>query len=315
MTRASSIPQLASVTSEEVWGYIVGPPLVIVGVIVGAILLRWLVHRAIKQVVRTSIERADARERRTARLGSPRGIRVLEEAAGFNRERHRQRAATMGGLLRSVSTFVIFTIALLTIMAEVGVPLGPLLASAGIGGVALGFGAQALVKDFLSGLFMIVEDQYGVGDFIDTGEASGTVEDVTLRVTRLRDLTGVVWYIRNGEIIRIGNISQGWSTGIVDIPVAYDEDVERVMAVIREAVRGLQDDEALQGKLLEEPTPAGVESVSGGTMTLRVFAKCAPNEQWGVVRDIRERIKVALDRAGIRGPQLLGPFGPTGSQP
>jgi small conductance mechanosensitive channel len=309
MTCAGSVPQLASVTSREVWEQITGAPLVIVGVIVGAVILRWLIHRAIRRVVQTSIDRAAAREDRTARLGSLRGIRLLEEAAGFNRERHRQRAATMGGLLRSVTTFVIFTIALLTVMAELGVPLGPLLASAGIGGVALGFGAQALVKDFLSGLFMIVEDQYGVGDIVDTGEATGTVEDVTLRVTRQRDSSGVVWYIRNGEIIRIGNISQGWSTGIVDIPVAYDEDVEHVMSVIRETVHGLQDDEAFQGKLLEEPTPAGVESVSGGTMTLRVFAKCAPNQQWGVVREIRERVKVALDRAGIRGPQLLGPYG------
>ena len=130
----------------------------------------------------------------------------------------------MGAILKSTSTFVIFTLALLTVMATVGLPLGPLLASAGVGGVALGFGAQSLVKDFLSGIFMILEDQYGVGDVIDTGEAVGTVEDVTLRVTRLRDASGIVWYVRNGEIVRIGNRSQGWSTALVDIPVGLQRE-------------------------------------------------------------------------------------------
>ncbi len=136
----------------------------------------------------------------------------------------------MGAILKSTSTFAISAMAILTVMGLLGLPLGPLLASAGVGGVALGFGAQSLVKDFLSGIFMIVEDQYGVGDVIDTGEAIGTVEDVTLRVTRLRDGNGVVWYIRNGEIVRIGNRSQGWSTAVVDTAVAYDEDIDRAIS-------------------------------------------------------------------------------------
>ena len=124
----------------------------------------------------------------------------------------------MGSLLRSIVTFVVVTLAVLTVMALLGIPLGPLLASAGVAGVALGFGAQSLVKDFLSGIFMIIEDQYGVGDVIDTGEAIGTVEEVSLRITRLRDANGITWYVRNGEIIRIGNRSQGCSTAIVDMP-------------------------------------------------------------------------------------------------
>ena len=153
---------------------------------------------------------------------------MLAQATGLAHERHRQRTLTMGSLLRSIVTFVVVTlITVLTVMAIVGIPLGPLLASAGVGGVALGFGAQSLVKDFLSGIFMILEDQYGVGDVIDTGEAIGTVEEVTLRVTRLRDASGVIWYVRNGEIIRVGNKSQGWSTAIVDMPVSYAENVER----------------------------------------------------------------------------------------
>ena len=124
-----------------------------------------------------------------------------------------------------------------------------------------GFGAQSLVKDFLSGIFMILEDQYGVGDVIDTGEAIGTVEEVTLRVTRLRDASGVVWYIRNGEIVRIGNKSQGWSTAIVDIPVAYAENIERVIPLIRDVVTSHGRDAGVEGAPLEEPQVVGVESI------------------------------------------------------
>ena len=139
--------------------------------------------------------------RRLAESG--RAGRALATAAGMDSERQRQRVETVGSLLRSIVTFVVVTLAVLTIMGLLGIPLGPLLTSAGIAGVALGFGAQSLVKDFLAGVSMILEDQYGVGDVIDTGEAIGTVEEVTLRITRLRDANGVTWYVRNGEIIRI----------------------------------------------------------------------------------------------------------------
>ncbi len=279
------------------WG--LGAPSLILLTVVVAVLVRWVVHRAIRAVVSNAIARAADRRR---------GLdRWLAAAAGVDDERRRQRALTMGSLLRSVSTFVIVTIALLTVMALVGLPLGPLLASAGVGGVALGFGAQSLVKDFLSGIFMIMEDQYGVGDVIDTGEAVGTVEEVSLRVTRLRDGNGVVWFIRNGEIVRIGNKSQGWSLATIDIPVAYDEDPARVIPIVREVLTSLYADPAWEALLLEEPTVAGVEAMSGGTMTIRATAKCLPGEQWPVQREVRERAKAALDAAGVRGPQV-GPF-------
>ena len=163
--------------------------------------------------------------------------------------------------------------------------------------MALGFGAQSLVKDFLSGIFMIVEDQYGVGDVVDTGEAIGTVEDVTLRVTRLRDGSGVVWYVRNGEIVRIGNRSQGWATAMVDTQVAYDEDIDRAIGVMREVVHQMDQDPAWEGRLLEEPSVVGVESIAAGAVTVRIVAKCAPGEDFPLQRELRERVKVALDRA------------------
>src|SRR5689334_5541514 len=299
---------LSEVTPHAAWDWFTGKPLNIVITVVAALILRWLALRSIGRVVATTIARSDARR---AGEGTRAG-RVLAQATGTAHERHRQRTLTMGSLLRSLVTFVVVLVTTLTVLATVGINLAPVLATAGVGGVALGFGAQSLVKDFLSGIFMILEDQYGVGDVVDTGEAIGTVEDVTLRVTRLRDGNGVVWYIRNGEIVRIGNRSQGWSTAIVDTAVAYDEDIDRAITVMRDVVHQMDQDPAWQGRLLEEPTVVGVESIAAGAVTVRIIAKCAPNENFPVQREIRERVKVALDRAGIRGPQLA-PYG--GSAP
>jgi small conductance mechanosensitive channel len=269
------------------------------------VLLRWVLLRFIGRTVTATLARADAR--RSQEPG--RASRVIAQATGAAHERHRQRTLTMGSLLRSIVTFVVALITVLTVMQIVHIPLGPLLASAGVGGVALGFGAQSLVKDFLSGIFMIFEDQYGVGDVIDTGEATGTVEEVSLRVTRLRDGTGVVWYIRNGEIVRIGNKSQGWATALVDIPVAYSENLERVLPLIRSVVHKLDESPDWQDKLLEEPNVVGVESMTGTSVTIRVVAKTAPQEQYGVSREIRERVKAAFDEQGIKAPAFT-PFGP-----
>jgi small-conductance mechanosensitive channel len=302
-----SVDTLPILTPDKVgfWEPLIGPSLTIIGTLVGAVLLRWVLHRAIDRIVANALTRAARNESQTPR----RATRILAQATGLDEERKTQRAATMGAILKSSSTFVIFTLALLTVMATVGLPLGPLLASAGVGGVALGFGAQSLVKDFLSGIFMILEDQYGVGDVIDTGEAVGTVEDVTLRVTRLRDPSGIVWYVRNGEIVRIGNRSQGWSTAVVDIPVGYSESLETVLPLIRKVVHELDDSEDWKSRLLEEPVVAGVESMIGGVVTVRVIAKCAPNESFPVSREIRERVKAAFDGAGIRAPQVMPPYG------
>ena len=289
----------------EDWRVFIGPSLTIIGTLVGAMLLRWVLHRAIDRIIGSAMTRAASHESQTPR----RARRILAQATMLNQERGTQRAATMGAVLKSTSTFVIFTLALLTVMATLGLPLGPLLASAGVVGVALGFGAQSLVKDFLSGIFMILEDQYGVGDVIDTGEAIGTVEDVTLRITKVRDASGIVWYIRNGEIVRIGNRSQGWSTAVVDIPVGYSENLDVVLPLIREAVSQLDASEDWKARLLEEPVVAGVESIVGGVVTVRIIAKCAPNESFPVSREIRERVKTAFDQAGIRAPQVMPPYG------
>jgi moderate conductance mechanosensitive channel len=263
----------------------------------------WLLRRLIDRVVSTMTSKSVQRLAESGRAG-----KVLATATGMAGERQRQRVETVGSLLRSITTAVVITLVALTVMDMLHIPIAPLLASAGVAGVALGFGAQSLVKDFLSGVFMIFEDQYGVGDVIDTGEAVGTVEEVTLRITRLRDANGVTWYVRNGEIIRIGNRSQGFATAIIDMPVSYAENVERVVGVIRETATAMGADPDWADKFVEEPKVLGVESIVGMTMTIRTVAQCVPGENFAVQREMRERLKAALDAADVKAPPL-GPFG------
>jgi moderate conductance mechanosensitive channel len=267
-------------------------PITIVVILVLAIALRWVILRAIKRATDVAVQRAKDRRPQT-------------QDTQLQAVRHAARTATMGSLLRSITNVVICVLAVLTIMAAMDIPLAPLLASAGIGGIALGFGAQTLVKDYLSGIFMIVEDQYGVGDLIDAGEVTGTVEDVGLRVTRLRDASGQVWYVRNGEITRIGNQTQGWSTAIVDVPVDPDEDSVKVIEVLGRVCAEVHADPELATLLLEEPRVVGVQSVDAGRMIIRIVAKTHPNEHFVVQRAILDRELQALREAGIKGPRVV----------
>ena len=187
-------------------------------------------------------------------------------------------------------------------LSEIGVNIAPIIASAGILGIALGFGAQSLVSDFLSGIFMIFEDQYGVGDEVDLGEAVGTVEAVSLRVTRLRDVNGTVWYVRNGEILRVGNMSQNWARTVLDISVAYGEDLAQVQRVLADVAHDLWEDEDFKGRVIEEPSVWGVQDLTPDAVVVRVALKTAPLEQWAVAREMRQRIKARFDHEGIEMP-------------
>lgn len=273
--------------------------LAILIVIIATLLLRGIAVRAIRLGTDRAVKRARGHRRPATRTEQ-----ILAAVTGAEQERYEQRAATMGSLLRSLSVVTIFTIGGLTILAILEIPLGPLLATAGIGGIAIGFGAQAVVKDFLSGMFMIMEDQYGVGDVIDTGEVIGTVEEVGLRVTRVRDAGGQVWYVRNGEIVRIGNQTQGWSTAIADVPIGNDEDAARALTILEQVANELNADPELADKLLEPPTVVGVDSVTATGTILRITAKTAPNQHWGVKRALLQRSLVALNDAGYHGPQM-----------
>ena len=262
------------------------------------IVLRFLLVRLVKRVTAKALERAQAR-----RLGGgSKADHIIESLTLANHERYAQRAATLGSVISSLITVLLWGTAALTILAIFDIPLAPLLASAGVGGIALAFGAQTLVKDFLSGMFMIMEDQYGVGDVVDTGELKGTVEDVGLRVTRIRDLSGTVWYVRNGEILRLGNQSQGWSTAIVDVPVAVDESPSKVIALLEKVAEAAENAEELSGELLERPNVVGVNAVTATTMTIRMVAKTLPNQHWPIQRWLLEHSVSALAKAGVRSP-------------
>jgi small-conductance mechanosensitive channel len=214
------------------------------------------------------------------------------------------RAETLGHVLRSIAAAVVWTIALLTVLAEIGINLGPLIAAAGIAGVALGFGAQSLVKDFLAGIFILVEDQYGVGDIIDIGEVSGTlvtgtVEGVSLRSTRLRSTNGTVWHVPNGTILRVGNMSQQWARALLDVSVVYGSDLDLAQAAIKRAADELWQDPAWSDVVLEEPELWGVENLAPEGVTIRLVVKTQPAEQFRVLRELRGRIKAALDEVGV----------------
>jgi small-conductance mechanosensitive channel len=272
-------------TVADVADVVIGAPLAILGLLALAVVLRWVLHRIIDRVVR----RAESG--------------VLPDRVNLVMSTRRvQRAQTMGSLLKSIITGVLVAVFGTMILSELGVNIAPIIASAGIIGIALGFGAQSLVKDFLSGIFMIFEDQYGVGDVVDIGEASGTVEAVTLRITRLRDLNGTVWYVPNGEILRVGNMSQNWARAVIDVSVGYGEDLARVKRILLEVAKDLYQDDEFSELIIEEPEVTGVEMLAADSVTLRVMFKTLPLEQWAVGREMRQRVKARFDHEGIEIP-------------
>jgi small-conductance mechanosensitive channel len=213
-----------------------------------------------------------------------------------------RRVETIAALLRSVVSATVWTIAALMALSELGLNLGPLIAGAGIVGVAVGFGAQNLVRDFLSGIFMLMEDQYGVGDVIDAGPATGTVESVGLRTTRLRDVNGTVWHLPNGHIERVGNKSQVWSRAVLDVDVSYQTDIAHATEVIKRTAQTMCDDAEFSEAILSEPEVWGVENLGVDSVTIRLVLKTAPHDQLRVTRELRARIKAAFDEAGIEIP-------------
>lgn len=277
---------------------LIGRPLTIFLLLALFFVARWILHRIVDRLVASAEE--GVLPDKISRFGfRGKAAQVAEAQDLANATRRVQRAKTMGDLLKSVITGLLIAIFGTMILSELGVNIAPIIASAGIIGIALGFGAQSLVKDFLSGIFMIFEDQYGVGDVVDLGEATGTIEAVSLRVTRLRDLNGTVWYVPNGEILRVGNMSQNWSRAVVDVKVGYHEDLAKVQRVLRDVAHGLWDDEDYQGVVIEEPEVTGVELFDQDGITLRVLLKTQPMEQWAVARALRERIKARFDHEDI----------------
>lgn len=289
--------------------WVVTKPLKVILIIALAFVLSRMLRRGIQRLVDRLVAQRESRAHSAE-------VEAAEGTAGGRRERTasrarrlaeqsergRQRAQALGTVLRSLVSVIVWGVTALIVLAEFGVNLGPLLAGAGIAGIALGFGAQTLVRDFLSGLFMLAEDQYGVGDVIDVGDASGVVEEIRLRTTRLRDLDGNVWFFPNGEIRRVANKSQLWSRAVLDIAVAYSADLDVATRAIKEAADSVWRESAPGATVLEEPTVLGVQDLGDSAVTIRLMLKVDPGEQWAVSRLVRRRVKDALDAAGVEIP-------------
>ena len=273
-----------------------GATLTAIVILLVALVVNKLVGRAIRRALHTLHsgtvqERLGSLRRRTpAALLEPGDVSLRAE----------QRINALTSVLRSIATAVILTIAGFLIVGEFGLNLAPLLAGAGIVGIALGFGAQSLVKDFLSGMFILVEDQFGVGDIVDLDQqTSGTVEAVSLRTTRLRAVDGTVWHVPNGDIRRVGNKSQHWSRALLDVEVAYTTDIERAKEVIKRVADTLWQE---RDEILEEPEVWGVERLGPNAIIIRLVVKTRPADQYDISRELRQRLKEAFDAEGIEIP-------------
>ncbi len=266
---------------------------------VGQALVILLVTAVVAAIARRLVVRVVNRVRDG---GTPGTIGSLRVGDGTRDPRRRQRIVSIGQLSRSITTVVVWTIGIMMALGSLGVNLGPLIASAGILGVALGFGAQSLVEDFLSGMFMLAEDQFGVGDIVDLGEATGVVEKISLRTTSLRGTDGTLWFVPNGQVQRVGNMSQDWARALLDISVGYEADVDLAIEVIDRACRDFAASPENADQVLEEPEMLGVEELGADAVVIRLWIKTVPGMQYGLARALRRDIKVALDEAGIEIP-------------
>ncbi|MDN5917685.1 MAG: mechanosensitive ion channel family protein [Pseudonocardia sp.] len=267
-------------------------------VVIVAFFVRWLAHRAISRLVEGATSGS-----MTKLLGrAPKRLRAA--ASPLVTQRRTQRALTIGSVLRSITSAVVLLVAAVMVLAEFGVALAPILASAGVVGVAIGFGAQNLVRDFLSGMFMLLEDQYGVGDIVDLGEANGTVEAVGLRITTVRDIKGTVWYVRNGEILRVGNHSQGYAVAVIDLPLAHNADMEEAteLAGTTAVQRVAQGD--VSADVLEAPEVLGVDRITVEGVVLRITVRVNPGKQWAVQRALNAAITDAFDDHHVPRPSV-----------
>lgn len=273
-------------------------PLQILLVVVVALVLTRIARRWVRRVVkRILVPKTDA----AAQLGRL-GIDLPATLAGSPDPRREARAASASVVLTSTVVMAIWVIALLTIFGIVGIQLAPLLAGAGVAGLALGFGAQSLVKDCIAGLFMLIEDQFGLGDVVDLGEAVGVVEEVSLRTTVLRAFDGTVWHVPNGVVQRVGNRSQLWSVAVIDVDVAYDTEIDRARQLLQRAAEEVCEREDIAPNIVEPPTVLGVEALAADGVTLRLTVKVDPGVQWNLQRALREHIKLVFDEAAIEIP-------------
>ncbi|MFL5385672.1 MAG: mechanosensitive ion channel family protein [Longimicrobiaceae bacterium] len=271
---------------------LLGSALRVAGAVAVAVVLWWMLRVVIRRIERS--------------LGQPQpGALTVSE----------QRTRTLISLLRSVGWVIIFVVTLFMLMSAVGLDLGPLLAGAGVVGLAISFGAQSLVKDVISGLFILIENQFGVGDVIRIEGVSGAVERMTLRVVALRDVHGVVHIVPNGQITKVSNLTRTWARVVLDVGVAYKEDTDRVAEVMREVGHELWEDEEWRALLVEAPEVPGIESFDSSSVVIRMTAKTLPLKQWDVARELRRRLKRRFEAEGIEAPSSQSRLVLEGTEP
>ncbi|HEY5882975.1 MAG TPA: mechanosensitive ion channel domain-containing protein [Nakamurella sp.] len=280
----------------------------ILAILLIAFAVRFLIYRAINRLTRLSNNDDTSAAMRPLRAGARFAL-----AGGMAADRRAQRTRAVGSLLKSVTSFVVICVAGVLILAELGFDVAPILTSAGIAGVALAFGAQNLVRDFLAGIFMTLEDQYGVGDTVDLGSASGTVVAVSLRTTTLRAGDGTIWHVRNGEVLRVGNASQGRAVVTIPVTVPYDSDTDRAGTIALQQATGVAESPEFEASILEPPTLLGITDVAPGTITIGIEATVLTGDKEGYTRAVRAAIRSAFERtrqddptADFRPPVLVG---------
>lgn len=279
--------------------WVVERPLKVALIAIGAYIVSRLARRGVRLVAKRIVDTTTSARLAGIRAQGP--LKILSE--NEENKRAQARADTLSSVLSSVITAVVWSVAILMMLGVFDINIGPLLAGASIAGVAIGFGSQTIVKDFMSGLFMLVEDQFGVGDVIDVGHVTGTVEAVSLRTTTIRDVSGTVWHVPNGEVSRVGNYSQLWSRALLDVEVAYETDLRFAEGVIQRVANEMWDDPEWGGdELMEAPEVWGIQSLGASGIAIRLVVKTEPSVQWKVERELRLRIKEAFDEAGIEIP-------------
>jgi len=250
------------------------------------ILVSYLVHKVVKVITPRLVEKSI-----TIR---GKGRRAKGELA--------KRAHTLSGFATTATGAVIVIVAIFMVLSEIGIDITPLLAGAGVAGIAIGFGAQSLIKDFLSGLFIILEDQYSKGDVVRIAGIAGLVEDVSLRRTVLRDLDGIVHSIPNGAVTTSSNYTKEWSRVNLNIPVAYGEDLDQVIEVLNRVGKEMAEDESYGPMIINAPHVLGVDNFGDSAIEIKVLGETKPLKQWDVTRELRKRTKKAFDDEGIEIP-------------
>ncbi len=286
-----------------------GVLLQILGIIVGVAVAAWILRLVIRRVVDRIVNGAKVK----ARVDDTQAL----DRSPLSAVRLVQRTRTLGTILQNIVNVVLVIVALVWIAGIVAPnALASLTLLTAAVGAGLGFGAQNIVKDVLNGIFIVAEDQIGIGDVVDLGLATGIVEFVSVRITHVRDVNGTLWYVRNGEITRIGNMSQGWSRVIIDLAVPVDADIDDVEKAMLSAAKTMAKETKWRSRIIEQPEIWGLESISGDALVIRLVMKTRSSAKDDVARELRARLKRAIDAMGIALPQLNSIMltGPEGAQ-